>query len=182
MRAQGAIVSLILAIALYFALFWGFDAIRILTSPMYGLDDVWRSQVVFGLGRYTGLGPEGIIRLAAVFGALKLVIAGACLVHIIDRARAMIAGRADPGILEAAMMLVVVVAIASVAPALWTQNADLIREYLVQLLLAGLAAALLIIERSKAEKLAAAEVADEIDADVVDLANVPNRAWYAPWR
>src|ERR1700737_2380053 len=103
MRAHGAIVAMILAIALYFTLFWGFDALRILTSPTYGLDDVWRSQVVFGIGRFIGLGPEGLIKLAAVFGALKLVVAGVCAVHVLDRFRALIAGQADPGILEAGM-------------------------------------------------------------------------------
>jgi hypothetical protein len=176
MRAQSAIVALILAIAFYFALFWGFDALRILTSPMYGLDDVWRSQVVFGVGRYLGLGPDGLIRLAAGFGALKFVVAGACVVHILDRARAMIAGTADPGILEAGMMLVVAMTVVSVAPALWTQNADLVREHLVQLLLAGLAAALLIIERTRTPEPAA-------QTSEIEPAELPvNRVWFAPWR
>ncbi len=183
MRAHGAIVALILAIALYFTLFWGFDAVRILTSPTYGLDDVWRSQVIFGIGRYAGFGPEALVKLAAVFGALKLVVAGACAVHIFDRARAMIAGTADPGILEAGMMIVVVVTMASVVPALMSQNADLVREHLVQLLLAGLAAALLIIERSRMDKAMQMDSAEEEAAEQpLDLATVSNKAWFAPWR
>ncbi|MBV9556984.1 MAG: hypothetical protein JO254_07875 [Pseudolabrys sp.] len=182
MRAHGAIVALILAIALYFTLFWGFDAVRILTSPTYGLDDVWRSQVVFGIGRYAGFGPDALIKLAAIMGALKLVVAGACAVHILDRARAMIAGTADPGILEAAMMIVVVVTVASVAPALLSQNGDLARELLVQLLLAGLAATLLIIERPRAAKVAQDVVDDDTAQPALDLANIPNKAWFSPWR
>ena len=37
-----AAVAAIVAIALYFALVWGYDGLRILTSPSYGLEDVWR--------------------------------------------------------------------------------------------------------------------------------------------
>lgn len=187
MRAHGAIVALILAIALYFTLFWGFDAVRILTSPTYGLDDVWRSQVVFGIGRYAGFGPEALIKLAAAFGALKLVVAGACAVHILDRARAMISGKADSGILEGALMLVVAMTIASVIPAVMSDNTDLVREHLVQLLLAGLAAALLIVERSRIEKAAQMDMEtenmdEELAQPALDLASVPNKAWFSPWR
>ena len=53
-----------------------------LTSPTYGLDDVWRSQFVFGIGRLFGLGPIGLIKLAAFFGTLKLAVAAICAVHI----------------------------------------------------------------------------------------------------
>ncbi|MSO67604.1 MAG: hypothetical protein EXQ82_07295 [Pseudolabrys sp.] len=59
-----ATVAMILAVALYFTMFWGFDALRVLTSPAYGLEDVWRSQYVFGIGRVFGLGPVGLIQLA----------------------------------------------------------------------------------------------------------------------
>jgi len=51
---------MILAIAFYFTLFWGFDALRMLTSPTYGLEEVWRSQFVFEIGRLFGLAPLGI--------------------------------------------------------------------------------------------------------------------------
>jgi hypothetical protein len=178
MRAHGAIVAMILAIALYFTLFWGFDALRILTSQTYGLDDVWRSQVVFGIGRYLGLGPEGLLKLSAIFGALKLVVAGVCAVHVLDRFRALISGKADPAILEGGLMLVVAVTLASVAPALWGNNIDMVREHLIQLLLAGLAAALLIIERSREDK----DLAVEVEADEPATTEIPERAWFAPWR
>ena len=71
-KVSSATVAMILAIALYFTLFWGFDALRILTSPTFGLEDVWRSQYVFGIGRVLGLAPMGLIQLAAFFGTLKL--------------------------------------------------------------------------------------------------------------
>jgi hypothetical protein len=77
------------------------------------------------------------------------------------------------------MILVVVITVASVAPALWTENADLVREQMIQLLLAGLAAALLIIERSREVAVLETDAnADDVVADV----DVPSRAWIAPWR
>src|SRR5262249_33275156 len=43
-KISSAAVALIIAIVVYFTLFWGYDGLRILTSPSYGLDAVWRSQ------------------------------------------------------------------------------------------------------------------------------------------
>ena len=67
---------MILAIAFYFTLFWGFDALRMLTSPTYGLDDVWRSQFVFGSAGSSVSAPLGLIKLAAFFATIKLAVAG----------------------------------------------------------------------------------------------------------
>jgi hypothetical protein len=143
-----ASVAMIVAISLYFTLFWGYDAYRILTSQSYGLEDVWRSQFIFGIGRLFGLGPIGLIKLAAFFGTLKLAVAVICAWHIVDRLRCMVRGEANTEILEAALILVVLVSIASVGPASWTHSTDLLREHIFQLLLAGLAVALCIVERS----------------------------------
>lgn len=147
-RTAGAISALIFAIAIYFALFWGFDALRILTSPAYGLEDVWRSQVVFGIGRYAGFGPEALIRLAAALGAVKLVIAGACAIHVFERMRGLLT-QAKPGndILEMALIVAVGVSIAALVPAILSQNADLAREQMVQLVLAGVTAVFCMLER-----------------------------------
>src|SRR5476651_2255001 len=118
-KVSGATVAMILVIALYFTLFWGFDALRMLTSPTYGLEDVWRSQFVFGIGRVLGLSPMGLIQLAAFFGVVKLAVAGICAVHILDRFRALVGGKAHSEVLEGGLILVVLVSIASVGPALW---------------------------------------------------------------
>ena len=106
----------------------GADALRILTSPTYGLDDVWRSQFIFAIGNLLGLSPVGLIKLAAFFGALKLAVAGVCAVHIIDRCRAFVGGKADSDILEGGLILVVLITIASVGPAVWSRNAELVRR------------------------------------------------------
>lgn len=147
-KLSAAAVAMILAIALYFTLFWGFEALHMLTSPTYGLEDVWRSQFVFEIGRLFGLSPFGLIKLAAFFATLKLAVAAICAVHIADRFRALAGGKAEPEILEAGLMLVVIISIASVGPAIWAQNADLVREQVIQLMLAAVAAALCILERS----------------------------------
>jgi hypothetical protein len=175
-KVSGAVIAMITAIALYFTLFWGFDALRVLTSPSYGLEDVWRSQFVFGIGRMFDFGPEALIKLAAFFGVMKLAVAGVCGVHVLDRLRCMIRGKPDTEILEAGLILVVLLSIATVAPALWWQNADLVREQTIQLLLAGVAVALSIIERTYVHPV------DPI-ADAEVRAAVPRGAkWFSPWR
>lgn len=84
-KISNVAVAATVAIALYFALAWGYDGLRILTSPSYGLEDVWRSQFVFAIGRLFNLGPIGLIKLAAFFGALKPAVACICVIHIANR-------------------------------------------------------------------------------------------------
>ena len=176
-RVSGVVSALILAIAIYFALFWGYDALRILTSPAYGLEDVWRSQVVFGLGRYADFGPEALIRLAAVLGALKLVVAGVCAVHVFDRMRRLFA-KAKPAneILETALIIAVAISIASLVPAILSSNADLAREQMIQLFLAGSTAVFCMLERGKTK----AEPA--VETDIAGLSPAAAGESFAPWR
>jgi|SRR6185312_179870 len=172
-KASGFVVAMLLAIALYFTLFWGFDALRILTSPTYGLEDIWRSQVVFGVGHMFGLSPMGLIKLAAFFGVMKLATAAVFAIHVADRLRTLVRGTVEGEILEAGLIMVVLLSILAVAPALWSQNVELARDLTVQLLLAGLAAALVIIERNQAGD-PAVEAAE---------AGAPREArWFSPWR
>ena len=147
-KASTATVALIVAITLYFTMSWGLDGFRALTSPNYGLEDVWRSQLVFDAGRLFHLSPMGIIKLAAFFAAMKLAVAGICAVHIADRFRSFAGGNADPQILEGALIIIVVFSFLSVAPAVWSSNAEIVREYAIQILLACLALALCIAERN----------------------------------
>jgi len=174
-KLSGAAVAVIVGVALYFTLFWGYDGLRVLTSPSYGLDDVWRSQFIFAIGSIFGLSPIGLIKLAAFFGAVKLAVAAFCAVHIIDRMRTIIAGKADTEILEGGLILVVAISIMSVGPAVWSQNADLVREQTIQLLLAAVATALCLVERSN-DRPAKPAVPTE-------LAATPRSApWFSPFR
>jgi hypothetical protein len=173
-KISGVTVAMILAIAFYFTLFWGYDALHVLTSPTYGLEDVWRSQYIFGIGRLLGLEPSGLIQLAAFFGVLKLAVAGICAIHIIDRLRSFAGGNANAEIFEGALILVVLIAIASAGAAVWSQNVDLVREQAIQLAIAGLAIALVMVERNYGRPAKPA-------APVV--AAVPQGArWFTPWR
>jgi len=147
-KMSGASVAMIMAIALYFTLFWGYEALRVLTSPTFGLDDVWRSQYVFGIGSYFKLEPMGLIKLAAFFGALKLVVALTCAIHLVDRLRNIAGGTANADVLEGGLILVVAISMAAAAPAAWTQNGDLLREQVLHLLLAAIAVALCLVERN----------------------------------
>jgi hypothetical protein len=155
---------IIVAIALYFALVWGYDGLRILSSPTYGLDDPWRSQFVFAIGSIFNLAPIGLIKLAAFFGALKLAVACICVLHIADRLRSLPRGRANPDILEAGLILVVAISIVSVGPESSQTAADLMREHTLPLLFAALAAGLCLFERRKLQRAEA-----EMDAaNIVD--------------
>ncbi|MEJ2624305.1 MAG: hypothetical protein P8Z80_07130 [Pseudolabrys sp.] len=155
-----ASVAMILAISLYFMLSWGFDAFRMLASPTYGLDDVWRSQFVFAIGSYLHLTPVGLIKFAAFFAILKLAVAAICAVHIADRFRSLMGGKADGEILEGGLILVVAISILSVGPAVWSQNAELVREGAIQLALAALAVAFLMLERTDGRRDEKDEAAD----------------------
>ncbi len=177
-KVSGATVAMTFGIALYFMLFWGYDALRLLTSPTYGLEDVWRSQFVFVIGRLFGLGPMGLIQLAAFFAAVKLAVAGICAVHVADRLRCLAGGKADLDILEGGLILVVAISIASAGPAVWSQNAELVREAAVQLMLAAVATALCMVERSYAgpARNARPAVATEL------AATQRGAPWFSPFR
>jgi hypothetical protein len=170
-KVSSATVAAILAIALYFTLFWGFDALRILTSPTYGLEDVWRSQYVFGVGRMFGLAPVALLQLAAFFGTLKLAVAVVCAIHLVDRLRSLAGGKPASEVLEGGMALVVLISVVSAGPAIWSQNNELVREQVIQLVLAGLAVALCMVERSYRK-----------DADLVASVRLPEGASFTPWR
>jgi hypothetical protein len=138
---------MIMAIALYFTVLWGTDALRMLTSPTFGLNDVWRSQFVFEIGRLFALSPIGLIKLAAFFAAIKLTVAGICALHFVQRLRSFVGGKTQSEIFEAGMILVALVCLATIGPALWQHNAELVRIQTIQLLLAGIAAGLSLVER-----------------------------------
>ena len=168
-KVSSATVATILAIALYFTLFWGFDALRILTSPTYGLEDVWRSQYVFGVGRMFGLAPVALLQLAAFFGTLKLAVAVVCAIHLVDRLRSLAGGKPASEVLEGGMALVVLISVVSAGPAIWSQNNELVREQVIQLVLAGLTVALCMVERSYRK-----------DADLVASVRLPEGASFTP--
>jgi hypothetical protein len=168
-----ATVAMLIGIALYFTVSWGIDALGVLASPTYGLEDVWRSQYVFGIGSLLGLGPVALIKLAAFFGALKLAVAVICALHIIDRFYSFATGKHVSDMLEGGLILVVLITIASAGPAIWSHNPELLRDQVIQLALAGLATALGMVERNYRN------AGDSVAA----TADTPRGArWFTPWR
>jgi hypothetical protein len=172
-KISTATTLVIALIALYFTLSWGYEALRVLTSPSYGFDDVWRSQFIFRIGTLFDLGPIGLIKLAAFFATLKLAVACICALHIAHRVRNFMRGQANSDILEAALILVVVISIASVVPASWANSIDLMREQAYQLLFAGMAAGLCLFERSYARRTAESAMKPEPAVDAAATKAAP---------
>ena len=166
-KISTATASIIVLIAVYFTLSWGYQALQVLTSPSYGFEDVWRSQFLFGIGRLFDLGPIGLVKLAAFFATLKLAVACICALHVADRARCFMGGQANSEILEAGLILVVLISIVSVGPASWAHSADLMREHVYQLLIAALATGLCIFERNYAHRNEASEAKPEPAVDAI---------------
>jgi len=142
MRYPAAVAASILSVACYFALFWGFDALRILTSPIFGLDDAWRSDAIYRIARWGGIDGQGLHDLAAFAGMIKLAVAGLCGAYLVDCIRSGGHARANPAILELALVLVIAASFVTVIPAVAQHDAVLIRTCVVNLVLASLAAAL----------------------------------------
>jgi hypothetical protein len=142
MRYPTVVAAAILSVACYFALFWGFDGLRMLGSPTYGLDDSWRSRTIYWIAKGGGFDGQALHDLAALFGIVKLTVAGLCAAHLVNYVRRGGAAGASPVPLELALLLVVALSMIMVAPAVWQHDAVLIRSCVVNLVLAGAAAAL----------------------------------------
>jgi hypothetical protein len=145
----------IIAIACYFTLLWGLQGARILTSPIYGLDDFSRTQVVYSIGRFFALSPDGLVRVAAFMGAFQLAVAGVFALHILDRLRSLAGPPVEHGILEAALLLVIAVTLGSAVPALIEGDSSLLRLNTLHMLLASAAALLHELEQRGAPATAA---------------------------
>jgi hypothetical protein len=156
---SAAVAAALMGIALYFALTWGFTALQSLASPSYGLDDMWHSQFIFALGHYFGLTPVGILKLAAFIAAVKLVAAGICAVHVIDRMR----GAPRLELLEGALMLIAAIAFVAIAPAAWSRGGDILGEHVLHLGFALFALALCAAER-KLDRNAEDEILAQAEA------------------
>ncbi len=146
-RLSYAIPCLIVAVAFYFAAAFGRDAVQILTSPVYGLDQTSFARAVHDLGGLADLGPRGLIRLAAFLGTIKLAVAVVFAIHVADRVRSLAGGTVNYDLLDAGVVLVVVSTFLSAAPALLEASPQFFNEHRPALWLAGLAATLGLAER-----------------------------------
>jgi hypothetical protein len=139
--------AIIVAIALYFILVWGCEAVWTLTSENYGVDDTTRAQSLRALGRLLDLGRGDLIRLAAFIAAFKLTAVAALAIHLIGRARAAVGATSHYDMLEAALLLVAILTGVIAVAAVSENNGAVIRHCAVDLLIAGVATILSVIER-----------------------------------
>ena len=112
------IPCLVACIALYFALWFGIETLRIFLSPVYGLDDPAFAQTIRGIGRRADLGTAGLLKLAAFVGAVKLAIATLFAVYLAGRLRAIWRNDIEHELLDAGLLLVVLVTVVAAMPAL----------------------------------------------------------------
>ncbi len=139
--------TITVAIALYFAMSLGLEALQALTSPTRGLDDRAVAGVVFGFGRLAGLGPEGLVRTAVLLGAVKLTAALVFPAYLAERRRGLFGVRTDHETLEAGLLLVVAATIVMAMPALYEGRTELLRQPMLYFLLAAAAAVVTIAEQ-----------------------------------
>lgn len=142
-----AIPMLIAVIALDFALVFGFEAFRVLTSPIYGLDQPVFADLVYGIGRALGVARQGLFSLAAFFGGIYLTLSVVFALHLASRIRVAYGGQVSHDLLDAGLILVVLVTIVAATPAILAGATDILVQERLPLWLVGLAATLSLIER-----------------------------------
>jgi hypothetical protein len=141
-----AIPVLIAIIALDFALVFGFEAWRIFTSPIYGLDQLAFANLVHGIAGLAG-SKHWLFNIAAFFGAVYLTIAVVFMMHLASRIGALRSGRISHDLLDAGLILVVVATIVVATPAILKGATEILVQERLPLWLVGLAATLSMIER-----------------------------------
>lgn len=147
-----SIPFLVISIALYFTFYFGIEAIRILSSPVYGLDHPGFAHIVHGIGRRFSLGPDGLMQIAAFFGAVKLTIAVSFTVYLASRLKSLFGHEIDHEVVDAAVVLIVIVTVVAAMPALLDGATDPLAQFRLPLWLSGLVATLSMIERVVADE------------------------------
>jgi hypothetical protein len=143
-----AIPILIGIIALDFTIVFGLDAFRILASPIAGLEQPAFARLIYGLGKIAQLGPDGLVRLATMFGAIYLAIAVMLGMHLVSRFQAALhGGRISHDLLDASLILIVISTILASTPAMLQGATEFLVQQRLPLWLVGLAATLSMVER-----------------------------------
>jgi hypothetical protein len=143
-------------ISIYFALTWGGDGLRALTSPYNGFEDRLHATAAIYFRNLFDFGLEGLIRTANLLAGVKFVIAVAFVAYLIDFARALVMRR-EPN----RETLDVVLLFASAAlmlwawPALGSGDGGLVRLHATQFLLLTGAMVVILVERHLEERVPA---------------------------
>lgn len=147
-RLSSSITIIVCAIAAYFMLHWGTDAIGIVASPMHGMDKPTFAHVVQNFARMFGLTQTGAIVCAVTFGTAKLGVAAIFSIYLLRRLTGIGDGEADHDLLEAGLVLVVVTVAAMALPLVTDENPAALNQFRVPLWLVGLAATFTMLERA----------------------------------
>jgi hypothetical protein len=151
-----AIPVLIAIISLDFALVFGAEAVRVLSSPIYGLDEFAFASLIYGLGRLFAVTDEGLFSLAGFFGGIYLTISLVFTMHLASRIGAVRGGQVSHDLLDAGLILVVIVTLVAATPLILKGATEILVQERLPLWLVGLAATLSMIERlpdAKAETI-----------------------------
>jgi|GEM_PF-1578978 len=138
---------LIAVIALDFTLIFGFEAWRILSSPMLGLERLGFANTVYAIGKWAGLQTTQHLPLAAFFGAMSLTIAMMCGWHLMTRIAALRGHRISHDMLDAGLIIIVIATLVAATPSILNGATEVLIHERLPLWLVGLAATLSMIER-----------------------------------
>jgi hypothetical protein len=138
---------IVVAAAIYFIVTWSFEAASALSTPNYGLDEATRAQGVRALAQLLGLDPGNTVRLAAFLAAFKLATVAAFALDLVLRAYRRPETDANHGVLEGALLLVVILTSATAITAVQDGDSALIRRCAIDFLIAGVASILIVVER-----------------------------------
>jgi hypothetical protein len=123
-------------ISIYFAPVWGTDALRALTSPMYGLQEPAQVMAASYYRALFGFGQDGLVRTSYLLSGLKFVVAIGFLAYLIDFARALVIGRQpNRETIDAVLALAAVSIMLSAGPALAGGDGELLRLLAIQFLM-----------------------------------------------
>ena len=123
-------------IALYFVPLWGREAVRSLTSSVYGLDERANMAAAVFYRQVFDLGHDGLARVASLLAGLKLVMAAMFVAFVIDVLRGIAVGRAgDRVTLDVALFLALIGILAWAVPSYAFGFGELVRLYATQFLM-----------------------------------------------
>ena len=168
-------------VSFYFALVWGTDAIRALTSPFSGFELPAHAAAAAYFRALFDFNLDGLIRTANVLAGIKLVIAVGFLAYLIEFFRA-IAMRREPNreTLDTVLAVTAVAIMLWAWPALGSGSGALIRIQATEFLMLTGAMIVLLVERHLDETVPRAQAAAAEPS--VDMLGAPGQIAAAPSR
>jgi hypothetical protein len=162
MRLRNGALSLgsvnLALVSCYFFPIWGREAVRVLKSPVNGLDNPLHATAALYFRRLFDIGFNNLAITSHVIAGIKLVMVAAFVAYLIEFARSLATGRAtDRETTDVVLILAVAGVIMSVLPALALGEAALIRLTATQMLMVAGAITVIVVERHIAPAMTAAD-------------------------